>query len=102
MEINKNDGLPEVNYHCLIIIGEVKLFENRLTTEEFAEIQRNIRELDISSIANKLRLECDRLLFFGDGIMRGDFPLLPNMPLSKDVLGKNVKEKRSRTRSRQT
>lgn len=55
------DGLPEVNYHCLFLIGEAKSFEERLSRAQFDRVKRQVREVDISDLVGDMKIEFDSL-----------------------------------------
>lgn len=55
------DGLPEVNYHCLFLIGEANSFEERLSRPQFDRVKKLARDVDISDVVHDMRIEFDSL-----------------------------------------
>lgn len=73
---NNADGLPEVNFHSLVIIGEVKLFDKRFSKDEFERFKTIVRDIDISEFVNSINLEVETMYLRSNARVSAEYPLL--------------------------
>lgn len=59
------DGLPWFNFHVTIAVGEPRMFEHRLTPEEFDHLRLVVQEAEVLQFAQALTIDLDTFILNG-------------------------------------